>query len=414
MTGPADRYVVISADCHAGASLLEYKPYLSSRWHDEFDAWAATFANPYGDQFERPDGPRVSRRGVEVNWDSDARLADLEEDGIVAEVLFPNTVPPFYPMTGFFVPPEVESAADYQRRWAGLQAHNRWLADFCAAAPGRRAGIAQLMLNDVDDACREVRWVHERGLTGGVLIPGASPSSLLPGLWSDAYDPLWSLCAELGVPANHHAGAGVPKFAMDPVSQTVQLTELTWYGRRALGHLVFGGVFERHPRLSFVFTELGTGWVVQTLRTLDQTFRRMRRAGAAEAFFGGACARELPRRPSEYFAQNCAVGASFLTRAECDARDAVGVERIMWGADYPHLEGTYPFSREAIQVAFDGVDDTSIAAMLGGNAARVYGFDLTALAPIAGRVGPLVHPEPLHVRPESECVVFDAEADVAR
>jgi hypothetical protein len=62
----------------------------------------------------------------------------------------------------------------------------------------------------------------------------------------------------------------------------------------------------------------------------------------------------------------------------------------MWGSDYPHTEGTFPFTREALRWTFGGIDTAEVAAMLGGNAARVYGFDLEALAPVVARVGPEV------------------------
>ena len=93
----------------------------------------------------------------------------MEADGIAAEVIFPNTVPPFYP-SGVISAAAPTSPEDYRRRWAGLRAHNRWLVDFCAQAPGRRAGIAQVFLDDVDDAISEVRWARNAGLAG-VLIP---------------------------------------------------------------------------------------------------------------------------------------------------------------------------------------------------------------------------------------------------
>src|SRR3954452_13888195 len=121
-----DPLVIVSADCHAGAPLLGYRDYLESRWHEEFDAWAAQFTNPFSD---------LDEIYADRNWNSSLRLRHLEEDGIVAEVLFPNTVPPFYPTIGTVAGPP--SKADYERRWAGLKAHNRWLVDFCADAPGR-------------------------------------------------------------------------------------------------------------------------------------------------------------------------------------------------------------------------------------------------------------------------------------
>jgi hypothetical protein len=83
-----ERYLVISADCHGGGNIYDYRPYLASRWHDQFDAWAATYEIPYED-LKGPNGDR--------NWDSKRRLRELEGDGIVAEVIFPNTVPPFFP-----------------------------------------------------------------------------------------------------------------------------------------------------------------------------------------------------------------------------------------------------------------------------------------------------------------------------
>jgi hypothetical protein len=98
----------------------------------------------------------------------------------------------------------------------------------------------------------------------------------------------------------------------------------------------------------------------------------------------------LERMPSDYWQTNCAVGASFLHRDDCERRAAIGVGKIMWGSDYPHLEGTPPFSKEAIALTFAGVERSEVEAMLSGTAAEIYGFDLDALAPIAAEVGPSV------------------------
>src|ERR1019366_2058328 len=124
-----------------------------------------------------------------------------------------------YPQPQFFVPPPPRERADYERRWAGLQAHNRWLADFCAAEPGRRAGVAQIMLNDVDDAVEEIRWVKRSGLCGGLLLPGVPPGADLPGRWSPVYEPIWAVCEELEVPINHHGGGGIPDYGEDDLGR---------------------------------------------------------------------------------------------------------------------------------------------------------------------------------------------------
>ena len=106
-----DRYTVISADCHAGADLHDYKPFLESRYHEVFDDWVDDHVNPFGD-LVRPDADR--------NWNSAKRTSDLEADGVVAEVIYPNTVPPFYPKEGLTsVSPTAE---EYELRLAGLPA----------------------------------------------------------------------------------------------------------------------------------------------------------------------------------------------------------------------------------------------------------------------------------------------------
>lgn len=388
-----DRYAVISADCHGGAQLYEYRDYLASRYHDEFDRWAREYAIPWED-LRGPDGYR--------NWDSARRLEELEADGIVAEVIFPNTIPPFYPKPSLVVQPPAPDAGDLELRWVGLQAHNRWLADFCADAPGRRAGVAQIMLHDVDAAVAEIRWAKDAGLTGGVLLPGAPPGSNVEPLYSPVYEPIWAVCEELAMPVNHHAGSAVPYLGEEPIANVMFLLEVTWWAHRALWHLIFSGVLDRHPDLQLVLTEQGTAWIPETLRTLDHFFHRLRDAEGSQEAEWGEPVRELSLTPSEYWARQCHVGCSFLRASETPLRSAVGVDRMMWGSDYPHLEGSHPYSVEALRAAFAGVDPAEVAAMVGGNAARLYGFDLDALRPIADRVGPSVEEvaQPLTAVPE--------------
>ncbi|MCH0558665.1 amidohydrolase family protein [Streptomyces sp. MUM 16J] len=381
-----DRYTVISADCHAGADLLDYKPYLEKRHYDDFDVWAATYVNPHED---------LLADSADRNWNSDRRLAELEADGIVAEVIFPNTIPPFFPSGSLMAPPP--NAGDFERRWAGLRAHNRWLADFCAAAPGRRAGVFQILLGDVEEAVKEIRWAASAGLRGGLMLPGTPPGSGLPELYSRTYDPIWAVCAELGVPVNHHAGSASPPLGEEPAARAVFMVETTWFSHRVLWHLAFGGVFHRHPELKLVLTEQGSGWIPGVLDMLDYYHGRLADAATqesgtatAEARFGVGLAAGVGAPPSGVWRDHCFVGASFMRPHEVPLRERIGVDKIMWGSDYPHDEGTFPHTREALRFAYADVPRAEAAAMLGGNAARVYGFDLGLLDPIAAKVGPTV------------------------
>src|SRR5262245_52171246 len=98
-----DRYIVISSDCHAGAPMLDYREYLERKWHEEFDAWASAYENPF-DDLRSPAAYR--------NWDSERRTRELEDDGVVGEVIFPNTVPPFFP-SGLLATHQPTSRDDY-------------------------------------------------------------------------------------------------------------------------------------------------------------------------------------------------------------------------------------------------------------------------------------------------------------
>ena len=164
-TAVADRYTIISADTHGGGNMAAYREHLDPDWRDEFDAWRGDYKNPFRD---------LQGDGRSRNWDSDRRLAEQEADGVVAEVVFPNTVPPFFP-TGALVarPPTPE---EFPRRLAGIRAHNRWMAEWCAEQPVRRAGMAQIFLNDLDEAIADVRFAAEHGLRGGVLLPAVPPT----------------------------------------------------------------------------------------------------------------------------------------------------------------------------------------------------------------------------------------------
>lgn len=220
------------------------------------------------------------------------------------------------------------------------------------------------------------------------------PGSGLPELYSQSYDPVWAVCAELGVPVNHHGGSASPPLGDEPAARAVFMVEATWFAHRALWHLVFGGAFRRHPELKRVLTEQGSGWIPGVLDMLDYHHGRpvaaATRVTTAESRFGAGLAARMGKPPSEVCRDNCFVGASFMCPHEVPLRDRIGVDKIMWGSDHPHDEGTRPYSREGLRIAYAGVPRDEVAAVVGGNAARLYGFDLDLLDPIAAKVGPTV------------------------
>jgi predicted TIM-barrel fold metal-dependent hydrolase len=372
-----ERYIVISADGHAGADLRDYRPYLEADYLDDFDRWADAYVNPFGD-LVKPDADR--------NWDDAVRQTAIEADGVAAEVIYPNTVPPFFPMGGLVA--MSPSAEEYRHRLAGLRAHNRWLAEWCAGLPGRRAGIGQVLLNDVDEAVRDIEWIAANGLTGGVLLPGLPPGSGLDPLHSPAYEPVWQACEEHGVVLNVHGGSGSPFDGFFPATLPIFALEAGFYAHRPLWSLILSGAFDRHPSLKLVLAEAGSAWVATTLAAMDNVQAKQEEGAIGVMTISDPIHLEL--KPSEYWQRNCWLGASFMTRGDAEDRDAVGVDRIMWGSDFPHEEGTFPYTAESLAHTFAGIDPGEVASMVGLTAAEVYGFDLDVLRPVADRIGPSV------------------------
>jgi hypothetical protein len=84
-TSSGDRYTLISSDTHAGGSHAQYREFLDPRFHEDFDARRGKYRNPFSDL---GDDRRLR------NWDDEMRNSQQDRDGVVGEVIFPNTVPP--------------------------------------------------------------------------------------------------------------------------------------------------------------------------------------------------------------------------------------------------------------------------------------------------------------------------------
>jgi predicted TIM-barrel fold metal-dependent hydrolase len=400
--GPSGRrYVLLSSDCHAGADLRDYKPYLEQRWHDEFDAWAATYTDSWADiDTESEWKAGVSSFMSPLNWDSNKRLEALETEGVVAEVIFPNTVPPFFP-NGLLAAPGPRNREEYERRWAGIRAHNRWLKDFCDAAPGRRFGVAQLFVDDVDDAVQEIRWAKEAGMRQ-VLLP-SDHHLKLHNLYYASLDPIWSVCEDLDMPIGRHGsvvGSDEDPDSID-AAHAIGVLETTYFGQRSLAQLILSGVFERHPRLKFVFTELGAGaWYRDTMLALDRFCTGATMDGTIVNMFAGKAVAKLSMLPSEYCARHIMLGAS-VTPDVLAIHAEIGLDPLMWGADFPHHEGTAPYTVKTLRGAFgSGTPEGVVRTLLAGNAAALYGADLEFLQTVADHVGPTVEEVATPLAPE--------------
>ena len=178
-----ERVAIISVDGHVKASRCGLSRPRREAVPRDFDDWVRS-----EEEAGLPDAGNLNPEiGLEGQWDSQHRLRDLESKSVVAEVLFPNGLP--FQCRRF---EDVGRAPDPELTNQAGVAYNRWLAEFCAEAPGRRAGQALVSFDDVDQAVKDIHWAKEHGL-GGIMMP-----ALLPGgkfFFDPALDPVWAACA---------------------------------------------------------------------------------------------------------------------------------------------------------------------------------------------------------------------------
>jgi len=370
------RVGIISVDGHVKAPWAAYRQYLDPQWRESYDEWMKSAA-------ARPDFCHPGF-GQEVQWDAKRRVADLESQGVVAEVVFPNGTP-------FATIPENAEAVR-----AGNVAYNRWLADACSQVPGRMFGQALVDFRNIDMAVQEIHAAKDRGFVG-ILMPPLNPE--LPGsryFFDPALDPIWTACVETGLPISQHGGVGSPNYRpMGPAAFLVLATEHSFFSGRSLWQLILGGVFDRFPQLKVAYVETESWWLRPVLQVLD----RRDKVGDEWAESNILAAQKRPYRhlPSEYLHTNVFIGISPFMKEMADGeafddgqhRQIISTRNAMIGADYPHPETALPWLRKTVLefAAVPKITGEGARKVIYGNAAEVYGIDVTRLQSHMDRVG---------------------------
>jgi predicted TIM-barrel fold metal-dependent hydrolase len=414
--------VVVSADTHVGPSLKDLRPYCPQKYLDEFDAYAASSPETnYYDMFTKMFAGDEAGLAKFVNfvlrnaelagaYEPKARVADMDYDGIAADVIFHGTPvghvgSPIPFAVGTRLGPDNNAAEqrhtahELELAAAGRMMYNRWLVDFCSGAPERHVGLVHIPNWDLNESIKVMEWAKKSGLRG---VNFYSPDWDMPAYCDPSWDSFFAAAADLELPLSVHVDSGreVPPYARSASSQAVRHFEMPFSSGRNLWHMIFHGVFDRHPKLISVITEvLGTWWAAN-LKEMQSIYE--------SPFRGGKNLREFMKMsPLERFKNNCYLGTTIMSREEVDAALELGVtDRVMWGSDYPHPEGSFHspkpgdpvVSRLALANAFAGLSEKQIRDMAGLNAIRCYGLDAAALTKVAERVGPSI--EEIMTRPD--------------
>src|SRR4029079_16851545 len=230
-----ERVAIISVDGHVKAPRAGYRDYIDPKWRGAFDDWVKSTEGT-------PDG-FVRANCESAQWDPKRRVADLEPQGVAAEVLFASGAP--------FADGRVDYAPDPEQTRQPNMAFNRWVIAFCSEAPGRLHGQALVSFDDVDQAVKDVHWAKEQGLVG-ILRPPLDPGSKF--FFDPALDPIWAACQDVGLPLSQHGGTGAPDYQPQVFAAFMVLAaEHSFFSGRSLWQLILGGAFDRFPDLKIAF-----------------------------------------------------------------------------------------------------------------------------------------------------------------
>jgi predicted TIM-barrel fold metal-dependent hydrolase len=256
--------------------------------------------------------------------------------------------------------PDREVVADMCR------VYNDWVLDFFKDTVDRSIAPAMLPSWDIDlsiaEAQRVVGKLGARGVSVGVPYVGEHEG----GYCNPAYDRLWAVVSELGVPLANHIGTG-GSFGRLPQQPGFILKEFVMCQSDAAEitmDFVSAGVFDRFPTLKVALVEGGVGWAPWYMLVMDRMWHDN----------GSFLRPTLKKPPSEYFRENILI--TFQEDPPGIRNLEVLDDCIAWGSDYPHMEGTFPHSRESIQKHMGDLPVETQRKLCAENAARFFGFDL--------------------------------------
>lgn len=295
-------------------------------------------------------------------YDVDARIADMNANGVLGSLCFP-TVPG---LVGELFGRQAD-AGDRELAIAMLRAYNDWHIDeWCAKHPGRFIPLAIPPIWDPALMAEEVRRVARKGCHA-ITFPDNPGGVGRPSLHGEHWDPFWRACADEGTVVCIHIGSGTRMNLQDPgapIEVMIAGTPITLFN--CATELVFSDVFPKFPGLRIALSEGGIGWIPYFLERIDYVHEHHHR-WTLHRFPKG-------KKPSDVFREHvitCFIDDAVGVRN----RDLIGIDTITWECDYPHSDSTWPRAPETLWKSLQGVPDEDVHKITWQNAARHFQYD---------------------------------------
>ncbi|PCH50526.1 MAG: amidohydrolase [Cellvibrionales bacterium] len=364
--GDPNKYLMISADCH----LNEDRNFLHDRLDKKFQSrLPQVVTDEKGERWAVSEGGRKTkiRKNVHQGMDElrgtaaqdpEGRLAALAADGVEAEVAFANRGLAMWYTT------------DVEFSLAQCRAYNDYVHEIYGANFDRINVMGALSPANIGETLKDINQLANRGFLGLTLPvkPYFGPHiSGQPNYNSPEYDPLWATLEETGLPITFHISTG-----SDPRLATGNGGAIINYVAHALTPAVepvvalcASGVLERFPGIKFGVIEAGIGWLAWALDAMDEAYKKHHMYVRPK----------LQGLPSDYFKAHGFASFQEDRVGILTAKEYGLLDNIMWADDYPHHEGSWPYSAQAIERTMGDLTDKERAKVLGGNAQRLFGFD---------------------------------------
>ncbi len=387
------KFRYISGDSHLEIDSKHWLPRVPQKYRDQAprlvrqpdgsDMWCigetisrpAAAADLYGGKGRDAYVPFGGRyEGTPGTGSPEQRLGEQDQDGIDAEVLFPSQQggPKFWR--------RIEDNDAYK---SVVRAYNGWLAeDYCAVNRERLIGVGILPLGcELNDVIGELEYCAKAGFKTALLqgLPGgkAYPAQEDDRFWSAALDLHMPISVHVDLDRTgeregplfkypHEPEAIMKKLDRDLIYQVGRFGPVHGNGAIPAVQWVLSGLFDRFPNLRIFFAENQIGWIPFFLQAADVRYDRHHRWAARLLDY-----KPIKRPPSEYIREHILWGFQF-DRLGVELRHKIGVERLIWGSDFPHQESDWPESLKIIERNFAGVPENEKYNMVCGNAVEFF------------------------------------------
>lgn len=294
-------------------------------------------------------------------YDPRERLKDMDQDGVWAQVAFPN-----FPR---FAGHRFLAGRDKELALLCIRAYNDFIIDdWSGADPERLMGLAVLPLWDPELAAAEVRRAAQKGVRAVAF--SENPTVLgLPSIHTPHWDPVWAAVADVDLPICMHIGSSSRHYTTsDDAPPQVLLSLVGVNAMMTCADWIFSGVFDRFPKLRIVLSEGGAGWapyVIERAEKIHHHFLSDKNNGSP------TMAGRAERSPAEVFRDHiyvCMINEDFAAHS----LDYLPVDNLLWESDFPHMDSLWPHSRTMLERSLADVPDQDARKIGELNARAVF------------------------------------------